>query len=163
MVWGRRGRWWMMRGEKSLDREGIGIMDGRGSYLVCSQEPLRLEVETDGIGVKELLEAAKPLPSTKKQRGELRKNVDADYFGYRDEEDGLLLEYEEAQEEVAMGRTIKDPGGNQTKGGRQLEMSVGFRSKQKLNSGLSTGENSAYWSGMGGDIFLYTTTLVIKS
>jgi pre-mRNA-splicing factor ISY1 len=66
--------------------------------------------------VKELLEAAKPLPSTKKQRGELRKNVDADYFGYRDEDDGLLVEYEEAQEEVAMGHTIKDPGGEPEEG-----------------------------------------------
>jgi pre-mRNA-splicing factor ISY1 len=61
--------------------------------------------------VKELLESAKPLPSTKKQRGELRRNVDADYYGYRDEEDGLLLEYEAAQEEIAMGHTIKDESG----------------------------------------------------
>ena len=37
--------------------------------------------------------------------------MDADYYGYRDEDDGLLLEYEEAQEEVAMGRTIQNPDG----------------------------------------------------
>lgn len=67
-------------------------------------------------GVKELFEAAKPLPSTKKQRSELQKNVDADYYGYRDEDDGLLLEYEESQEEVAMGRTIRDPGGEPDEG-----------------------------------------------
>jgi pre-mRNA-splicing factor ISY1 len=66
--------------------------------------------------VKELLEAAKPLASTKKQRGELRRNVDADYFGYRDEDDGLLLEYEETQEEIAMGRTIQDTGGEPDEG-----------------------------------------------
>jgi len=66
--------------------------------------------------VKELLESAKPLPSTKKQRGELQRNVDADYYGYRDEDDGLLLEYEEAQEEIAMGHTIKDPSGELEEG-----------------------------------------------
>jgi pre-mRNA-splicing factor ISY1 len=63
------------------------------------------------VGVKELLEAAKPLPSTKKARADLRKNVDADYYGYRDEDDGLLIEYEETQEEIAMGRTIQDTSG----------------------------------------------------
>jgi len=62
-------------------------------------------------GVKELLEAATPLPSTKKQKAELQRNVDADYYGYRDEDDGILLEYEEAQEEVAIGRTIQSEGG----------------------------------------------------
>lgn len=63
-----------------------------------------------------MLESAKPLPSTKKQRGELRKNVDADYYGYRDEDDGMLLEYEEAQEEIAMGRTIQDKSGEPEEG-----------------------------------------------
>src|SRR4051794_7037006 len=33
-----------------------------------------------------------------KTRGELLRNVDADYYGYRDEEDGTLLEFEEEQE-----------------------------------------------------------------
>jgi pre-mRNA-splicing factor ISY1 len=66
--------------------------------------------------VKELLESAKPLPSTKKQRGELRKNVDADYYGYRDEDDGMLLEYEEVQEEIAMGRTIQEESGEPEEG-----------------------------------------------
>jgi len=66
--------------------------------------------------VKELLEAAKPLPATKKQRGELRRNVDADYYGYRDEDDGILLAYEEQQEEVAMGHTIQDGTGEPDEG-----------------------------------------------
>ena len=58
-----------------------------------------------------MLEASKPLPSTKKDRAELRRNVNADYYGYRDEEDGTLLGYEEAQEEIALGHTIKEEGG----------------------------------------------------
>lgn len=61
--------------------------------------------------MKELLAAAKPQPSTKKGRAELQRNVNADYYGYRDEEDGVLLQYEEAQEEIAMGRTMEDDSG----------------------------------------------------
>lgn len=35
-----------------------------------------------------------------KTRAELHRNVDADYYGYRDEEDGTLLEFEEEQERI---------------------------------------------------------------
>jgi pre-mRNA-splicing factor ISY1 len=103
----------MMMDGKSLGKEGTGIMDGQGSYQVHLLPP---QVHFSLIGVKELLEASKPLPSTKKQRSELQRNVDADYYGYRDEEDGLLLEYEEAQEEIAMGHTIQDKGGEPEEG-----------------------------------------------
>ena len=45
--------------------------------------------------MKELFEAARPL-ETKRTRAELLKNIDADYYGYRDEEDGTLLEAEKS-------------------------------------------------------------------
>ncbi len=46
-------------------------------------------------GIKELFEQAAKL-STKVKPEELRFRVDADYFGLRDEDDGLLLQYERA-------------------------------------------------------------------
>ena len=36
--------------------------------------------------------------STRKTRGELAKNVDADYYGYRDEDDGVIVPLEEEEE-----------------------------------------------------------------
>jgi pre-mRNA-splicing factor ISY1 len=102
--------WLMMRGEKSQETKDIDTMDGQESCQVT------FIMNTLTVGVKELFEAAQPLPSTRKQRSELRKNVDADYYGYRDEDDGLLVEYEEAQEEVAMGHTIKDESGEAEEG-----------------------------------------------
>ena len=44
-----------------------------------------------------------PLPATatkvpRKTRGELAKNVDADYYGYRDEEDGIIVALEQEEE-----------------------------------------------------------------
>lgn len=38
----------------------------------------------------------------RKTRGELAKGVDADYYGYRDEEDGIIVPLE--QEEEKKGR-----------------------------------------------------------
>jgi pre-mRNA-splicing factor ISY1 len=99
----------MMMGRKCLDREGINITDEQRSYQVI---PLILANE----GVKELFEAAKPLPPSKKLRSELQKSVDADYYGYRDEDDGALIEYEESQEEVAMAKTMREAGGEPAEG-----------------------------------------------
>ena len=42
----------------------------------------------------------------RKTRAELYKNIDADYYGYRDEDDGLLLKLEAEQEK--QGKLIKD-------------------------------------------------------
>ena len=36
--------------------------------------------------------------SVRKTRGELAKNVDADYYGYRDEDDGVIVPLEEEEE-----------------------------------------------------------------
>lgn len=45
-------------------------------------------------GVKELFQAPVPDSSALKSRGEMYKAVDADYYGYRDEDDGKLVAYE---------------------------------------------------------------------
>lgn len=56
-------------------------------------------------GVKELFEATAPKPKADKpleNRADLRKQVDASYYGYNlDEEDGALLEYESQKEKEA--------------------------------------------------------------
>ncbi|CAG8785151.1 12953_t:CDS:2, partial [Racocetra fulgida] len=67
-------------GPKMLDYEGKEVPGNR-----------------DLPGVRELFEQEAPTPQ-KRTRSDLYKNVDADYYGYRDEEDGLLLEYEREQE-----------------------------------------------------------------
>lgn len=38
-------------------------------------------------------------PAPKKTRGELYRDVDADYYGYRDEDDGVLLPLEQQEEQ----------------------------------------------------------------
>jgi pre-mRNA-splicing factor ISY1 len=38
-------------------------------------------------------------PAPKKSRGELYKDVDADYYGYRDEDDGVILPLEKEAEQ----------------------------------------------------------------
>lgn len=47
--------------------------------------------------MRELFEQEPPAPP-RKTRGELMKDIDADYYGYRDEDDGLLLPLEEVAE-----------------------------------------------------------------
>lgn len=44
-------------------------------------------------GVRELFEQEPP-PPPRKTRAELMKDIDADYYGYRDDDDGILLPLE---------------------------------------------------------------------
>lgn len=49
-------------------------------------------------GVRELFEQEPPLPP-RKTRAELMKDIDADYYGYRDDDDGILEPLERKAEE----------------------------------------------------------------
>lgn len=48
-------------------------------------------------GIKELFEQAPPLIE-KTNKTDLYKNIDAEYYGYRDDEDGELVKLEKEQE-----------------------------------------------------------------
>jgi pre-mRNA-splicing factor ISY1 len=58
-------------------------------------------------GVRELFEQAPPEVQRKK-RGELFTNIDADYYGYRDEEDGILLPLEAEAEQYAIAEAMAE-------------------------------------------------------
>nr|CAG8461699.1 12917_t:CDS:10 [Entrophospora candida] len=77
-------------GPKMLDHEGKEVPGNRGYKYFGRAKDLP--------GVRELFEQDAPTPS-KRTRFDLYKNVDADYYGYRDEEDETLLEYEREKEE----------------------------------------------------------------
>ena len=47
--------------------------------------------------------AAKPI---KKTRGELARCVDTDYYGFRDEDDGVIVPLEKEEEKRGLGKTI---------------------------------------------------------
>lgn len=50
-----------------------------------------------------------PAPPIKKTRVELMKNIDADYYGYRDDDDdGILIQLEEKAEKVAVLKAIEE-------------------------------------------------------
>ena len=67
-------------------------------------------------GVKEMFESAKPKPPPDKpleSRADLRKQVDASYYGYNlDEEDGTLLAYEAAKEKEAFENLLASGDGD---------------------------------------------------
>ncbi|ESO09226.1 hypothetical protein HELRODRAFT_190435 [Helobdella robusta] len=83
-------------GPKMLDREGKEIPGNRGYRYFGATRDLP--------GVRELFEKAPP-PPPKKTRGEFMQNVDADYYGYRDEDDCIIFE-QEAQKEAEVEISI---------------------------------------------------------
>ncbi|KAI7852198.1 Isy1-like splicing factor [Circinella umbellata] len=74
---------------KILDSEGKEVPGNRGYKYFGRARDLP--------GVRELFETEEP-EKVSRSRTELYRNIDADYYGYRDEEDGDLLKYELEQE-----------------------------------------------------------------
>lgn len=58
-------------------------------------------------GVRELFEREIPLPP-RKTHAEFMKDIDADYYGYRDDDDGLLVPLEKEAEEEARRKAIAE-------------------------------------------------------
>lgn len=78
---------------KITDDDGTQVPGGRGSYRYYGAAK-KLP------GVAELFRQEPP-PPPKRTRYEMYKGVDADYYGYRDDDDGTLAPNERLQEEQA--------------------------------------------------------------
>lgn len=83
---------------KTVDVDGKRAMGNEGYFYFGAAKDLP--------GVRELFE--KLVPETlKRTRGDLHKLIDADYYGYKDEDDGLLVKLEAQQEKKAVAAEMK--------------------------------------------------------
>lgn len=86
-------------GPKMLDQEGKEVPGNKGYKYFGAAKDLP--------GVRELFQQAPPPPS-RKTRAELMKNINADYYGYRDEDDGILCEIEQEKEKKLIAEKIEE-------------------------------------------------------
>jgi len=84
-------------GPRMLDHEGKEVPGNRGYKYFGAAKELP--------GVRELFEQDPP-PPPRKTRGELMKDIDADYYGYRDDDDGVLLPIEMGEERKAIQKAV---------------------------------------------------------
>ncbi|XP_053171970.1 pre-mRNA-splicing factor ISY1 homolog [Scomber japonicus] len=85
-------------GPRMLDHEGKEVPGNRGyKYFGAAR---------DLPGVRELFEK-EPAPALRKTRAELMKEVDAEYYGYRDEDDGVLLPLEALHEKQVVLQAVQ--------------------------------------------------------
>ncbi|MCI4390237.1 hypothetical protein PGIGA_G00120280 [Pangasianodon gigas] len=85
-------------GPKMLDHEGKEVPGNRGYKYFGAAKDLP--------GVRELFEK-EPVPPPRKTRGELMKEIDAEYYGYRDEDDGVLVPLEQEYEKQVIAEAIE--------------------------------------------------------
>ncbi|KAF9584131.1 NineTeen Complex (NTC) component [Lunasporangiospora selenospora] len=104
-------------GPKTLDSQGKEVPGARGYKYFGRAKDLP--------GVKELFQP-QTITLKEKTRAELLRNVDADYYGYRDEEDGTLLEFEQEQEESALETALEEA---ESKGEGEMEVDGKERSE----------------------------------
>ncbi|KAK2704417.1 hypothetical protein QYM36_016719 [Artemia franciscana] len=86
-------------GPKMLDEEGKEVPGNRGYKYFGATKDLP--------GVCELFEQEPP-PPPRKTRAELMKDVDADYYGYRDDDDGILVQLEREEEKMAILEVVQE-------------------------------------------------------
>ncbi|CAD7092212.1 unnamed protein product [Hermetia illucens] len=86
-------------GPKTFDAEGREVPGNRGYKYFGAAKDLP--------GVRELFEQEPP-PAPRKTRAELMRDIDADYYGYRDDDDGVLIPLEEKVEKLAMQKAIQE-------------------------------------------------------
>ena len=83
---------------KSFDADGRELPGGGGYKYFGAAKELP--------GVRELFQAEAPLPP-RRTRAALYRNVTPDYYGYRDEDDGVLVAKESAAEEAAIREDLR--------------------------------------------------------
>ncbi|XP_063227723.1 pre-mRNA-splicing factor ISY1 homolog [Bacillus rossius redtenbacheri] len=86
-------------GPRMLDHEGKEVPGNRGYKYFGAAKDLP--------GVRELFEQEPP-PPPRKTRAELMKDIDADYYGYRDDDDGILLPLEQNEERRAIAEAVTE-------------------------------------------------------
>lgn len=86
-------------GPRMFDAEGREVPGNRGYKYFGAAKDLP--------GVRELFEKEPP-PPPRKTRAELMRDVDADYYGYRDDDDGVLVPLEERAERLALQQAVAE-------------------------------------------------------
>ncbi|XP_056591194.1 pre-mRNA-splicing factor ISY1 homolog [Triplophysa dalaica] len=85
-------------GPRMLDHEGKEVPGNRGYKYFGAAKDLP--------GVRELFET-EPIQLPRKTRGDLMKDVDAEYYGYRDEDDGILVPLEQEYEKQVIAEAVE--------------------------------------------------------
>lgn len=85
-------------GPKMLDQEGREVPGNRGYKYFGAAKDLP--------GVRELFEQEPP-PPPRRTRAEIMREIDADYYGYRDDDDGVLMPLELEQEKAAVAKAVR--------------------------------------------------------
>lgn len=94
-------------GPKMLDHDGKEVPGNRGYKYFGAAKDLP--------GVRELL-TNQGRTKVRKTRGQLMKGIDADYYGYRDEDDGVIVPLEQEVEEKAIEAGIEAWKNNEAQG-----------------------------------------------
>mmetsp|Transcript_21924 Transcript_21924/g.32672 ORF Transcript_21924/g.32672 Transcript_21924/m.32672 type:complete len:252 (-) Transcript_21924:176-931(-) len=113
----------------------LGIRDGRGGAPMGSNGYFYFGAARELPGVRELFEKRAIEKAKKRDRGDLYKLVDAEYYGYGDEDDGVLVKVEKKVEGKARKRAIDKWNDNNKKQRKLLRTALSVDGTSKNAEG----------------------------
>ncbi|EKX49704.1 hypothetical protein GUITHDRAFT_93281 [Guillardia theta CCMP2712] len=97
------------------------VLDADGKEVPGTKGYKYFGAAKDLPGVRELFKSDHETPAAKRSRTDMYKCADASYFGYRDEDDTILLPLENAAEQEAVAQAVLEWTERQEKGGVQKD------------------------------------------
>lgn len=104
---GKTGPRMLEQGGQPIPGIGFVKIDAEGKEVPGVRGYKYFGAAKDLPGVRELFQQEAP-QAPRKTRGDLFQYVDADYYGYRDEDDGVLLPLEAEAEKESIARAVRE-------------------------------------------------------
>eukprot|EP00096_Caligus_rogercresseyi_P000306 TRINITY_DN1071_c0_g1_i1.p1 TRINITY_DN1071_c0_g1~~TRINITY_DN1071_c0_g1_i1.p1 ORF type:complete len:280 (-),score=99.21 TRINITY_DN1071_c0_g1_i1:138-977(-) len=122
------------RKSRMLDLEGKEVPGSSGyKYFGAAREL---------PGVRELFDSESHGSAPKKSRAELMKDIDAHYYGFMDDDDGIIVPLEVQVEEAAIGRALAEwkEGGNGSEDTDIYDLPPEMTQEAKLEEAMEEGK-----------------------
>jgi len=94
-------------GGPDFEKDGARVIDADGKRAMGTGGYFYFGAAKELPGVRDMFEQLDGPSMAKVTRYELHKSVDAEYYGFRDDDDGLLQKLEKAQEQIARQKAVE--------------------------------------------------------
>jgi pre-mRNA-splicing factor ISY1 len=134
-------------GGPDYEREAPRVTDADGNRAMGTGGYFYFGAARELPGVRDLFDKSAAPAGDKVTRYDLYKSIDAGYYGYRDDDDGLLVKLEQAQEKIARAKAAEKWHQKDKESKKERLIALGMQPPTAEEEEKSTADSSASSSG----------------